>query len=371
MISLLQTKLLLLVGLGYAGLVIGMSATHGAGGFMRAVLYILLANFVMRAILSGLLACRKPRRPTPGDPRDDYTNDERLGFVLCTGTGSSPLQALKYARRLEYTPTGEDFSSSCVPVMTKFVYATRGTEIILTGFLDPLQTLVPTYLATYFKMWQRGVHRETPFTFRASLTESRLDLNGLNLGLSGDAHEAYSQFSQAVARHDSVVLWGFSKGCSALVHALPTMRKHPQWARVKGIVLEAPFDQLARVETGGAMCRLLILGARIFGGLDVDNNNPLAQLERVKGELPPVLVIASKSDEVVPFEGAEAYGKALAGSIEEGKAARCEMLILEASSHDGLRFDNEADAKLYTHGVHDFLEKAGLPSLKAAARVAE
>jgi len=68
MISLLQTKLLILLAAGYAALLIGMSVTLGpAIGLMRALLWVLLVNFLLHGMLYALLACRKPRRPSAGN----------------------------------------------------------------------------------------------------------------------------------------------------------------------------------------------------------------------------------------------------------------------------------------------------------------
>ena len=134
----------------------------------------------------------------------------------------------------------------------------------------------------------------------------------------------------AARGHAAVGVFGFSLGGAV---ALLTAAED---ARIRAVAAYAPFADLRMLGHDlyawlGPLRRplvgLMLLWARVVFGHDVSRPAPVEVAARLAI---PVLLVASREDEQIPFAHAERLGRALAGN------ARAELLVLPRGRHGEL-----------------------------------
>jgi len=132
-------------------------------------------------------------------------------------------------------------------------------------------------------------------------------------------------------------------------------------ARVKGVVLEAPFADLPAT----VKFRYGILSPIVMKGLEILTNykfggypSPLEHAEKYKWPTHiPVMIIRSKADEIVPPEGTKQLIDALRDNRNNSGISLMEVLLAR-SCHSSMAIDDDSDVQLYKQSMAEFLRLA-------------
>jgi hypothetical protein len=316
---------------------------------------------------------------------EKFAKTANLGFVFATGLGSSQLQAAKYTQLFLCERTNQYVVSKNMQIINENVYPTQGSEIIMSEAIHLLQFM---FIPIYYKSWFYGI-KGSPWGFpwdspSSSGSVFNYGLNPFNIefGNGQDADEVYKQFENAAKTHENIVLFGMSKGCSSIIHALPKIQNHHHYHKVKGIVLESPFPSVDEIFDSWkkswlspivSLFYLFLIKKDTPGSEYIKSGNliqkklygnggytkPLKLLESFDFKsLPPLFVIGSLKDDVTDYSLISQYKDLIDKNKEKSPLSR--FITLNHSKHDLYAIQHPEDRKTYYNEIHKFYKDIGI-----------
>jgi len=180
------------------------------------------------------------------------------------------------------------------------------------------------------------------------------------LAQDGDIEKLASEINEK--DHDKIVLFGESRGASAIINYLGS--KHVHHNKIKAAVLDSPFDKIPNVITH-RMRRLYLdriippklvewgLAFFYMRNYKIDGIQPIHSIEKISQEI-PLLFLCSQEDTRVPWKSsAQLYKK-----LREKGHDKAHILMLDCGAHGFLVSGKYG--KIYRDVTHAFYKKYGI-----------
>lgn len=205
-----------------------------------------------------------------------------------------------------------------------------------------------------------------------SAAQYTIDLSKLNLGQIGDLQIYNQHFKQHLAQQNKlapgksqkVILYGVSRGAATTLAGFVQLSQEGQTHNIGAVICEAPYDSLINLQqssTGWLRCKLNFL---LYSGITrfkADGPSPITMVEKIVDYNVPILLITSKSDQVVYYTNTVNLYRKL---LKQGYT-KMHILALECSAHSKYHLATEKDR--YQNFIHAFYRHYNLPYIKAWA----
>jgi hypothetical protein len=196
----------------------------------------------------------------------------------------------------------------------------------------------------------------------------KLCLSRLNFGQERDIAFLSATYDELVNDPNmptDIVLYGFSRGAAAAFNFMATCYNNKQVKRIRAIVLEACYDNIAHLMPSPFSVLLeTILPAYTRKGIAPGKKQVLKQFVLLCNTYAiPVIFISSKADKVVPHNNV----KRLCMRIKQAGLNQLYFLTLNHASHAGYLFDSKNDRARYHYCLHAFYRRYGLSHIPALA----
>lgn len=205
-----------------------------------------------------------------------------------------------------------------------------------------------------------------------SAAQYTIDFSKLNLGQAGDLQIYNQHFKQHLAQQNKlapgksqkVILYGVSRGAATTLAGFVQLSYEGQAHNIGAVICEAPYDSLINLQQssiGWLRCKLNFL---LYSGVTefkVDGPSPITMVEELVDHNVPILLITSKSDQVVYYTNTVNLYRKL---LKQGYT-KVHILALGCSAHSKYHLATEKDR--YQNFIHAFYRHYNLPYIKAWA----
>lgn len=302
--------------------------------------------------------------------------DKNFSYIFVPGIFSIDTQTAKYIPEFIGSSAETVLCSAGIHTLNQPISTCTFSEISTQSLTD--QSFNPfVYIGYLITNWQNkkygvSVKKNQPQQPEQDLSAHQLfqptspsaytvekhafDFTKLNLAQEADINSLLKTYNEHIQKYPEtdVILYGVSRGAATIC---TFMGKH-QPQNVKALILEAPFDSLPhllkhRHQTTHRFINKLL--PKIIS-YDPNGDSPIMSIENISKEI-PILIITSKSDDVVPTPCA----KALMRKFNKLGYDKVHLLILDKSSHSGYAFDDYSDKTKYESVVHAFYKHYGRP----------
>jgi hypothetical protein len=139
-------------------------------------------------------------------------------------------------------------------VLGEKIYVSQGQEVYNNKYKSLKFSLNPIYYIYYLKnaiahMISSKMNNFHDIKIEKKNNNITCSSNSVNftqysIGLLKDTENVIITFDSIIKDHPdkNIVLYGVSRGCASICHALPTLMKHEKFSNIKAIILEGCFD---------------------------------------------------------------------------------------------------------------------------------